>query len=188
MQSFIQGNYSVFVNTKFGSLELVDDRQYSFNSTDNLRSYPNSFFLSENKFQPSSIHGVLLDGKPLAVFGDSGGGSIIHSQSAIIIENKVFLAIGQHVVCFLILPFELLWVKIIDDSTCFGLHYNKPTDTIISHGELAISEFALDGSILWQKYGADIFSGELRLLKDYIEVYDFNNIRYKFRYSRGKKV
>ena len=68
------------VDTEFGRLKLVNEPSYSFGSSDNLRAFPLATNVAEQS-QPASIHGVLLDGKPLAVFGRDGGCSSVHAGS-----------------------------------------------------------------------------------------------------------
>lgn len=53
-------------------LELVDEPTYTFGSADNTRCYPFARSLDPGS-RSSCVHGVLLNGRPLAVFGDAGG-------------------------------------------------------------------------------------------------------------------
>ena len=60
------------VTTAAGEVEYVNEPAYTFGSADNTRSYHYATNLDPDS-RPSSVHGVLLNGEPLAVFGATGG-------------------------------------------------------------------------------------------------------------------
>lgn len=41
---------------------------------------------------------------------------------------------------------------------------------------------------MWRVSGADIFTGDFRLLPDYIEAVDFNSSAYRLDYRTGKTI
>ncbi len=172
------------INCNAGSLELINEPTYSFGSADNVRRYVFAKNLDRDCCS-TSIHGVLLNGEPLALFGDSGGCSGVHPNSAVILQDMLFLAVGRHVVCLRLEPFEFLWALQIDPCTCFGIHYEEAHDALISHGELEISRFTKDGARVWSSSGADIFSEGFKLGPQCIEVRDFEGTDYRFDYGSG---
>ena len=126
------------------SIEIVNELAYTLGSQDNSRRYAFELDLS-GEYSPSSIHGVIVDGVPTAVFAASGGATGVHDHSFIRAEDRCYLAVGSHVVCFGVKPFEYLWTLRIDEVTCFGVHYGDEADALVSHGELDISRFTESG-------------------------------------------
>ena len=173
------------IDTEFGKVELVDEPMYTFGSMDNARTYQFSKNLAAEGL-PTSIHGVLLNNEPIAVFGESGGCSAIHSHSAIFVNGHIFLAVGNSVACMRLSPFEFKWAKQVDSATCFGIYYQPQHQALISHGELEITRLSRDGDIQWSASGADIFSEGVSLLADFLEATDFNGNVYHFDYEHGR--
>ena len=172
------------VSTEVGQIQIVDEPTYTFGSADNARKYPFAVDLS-NHGKLHAIHGALLDGEPIAVFGDYRCTGV-HQHSAIYHRGNVLLAIGGHIVCFRPQPFQLKWQLEVDDAACFGIHFQPTLEALVSHGELEIARFTDDGRILWASSGADIFSKGFHLHPHYIEAVDFNGKVYHFSYSTGE--
>ena len=172
------------IQSDFGLIEIVNELAYVFGSSDNSRSYFFSKHL-DNEYGPTSIHGILLNGDPIAVFGDAGGCSGIHKHSALLFGGFMFLAVGRHVVCIRPAPFEYLWALKTDLATCFGIHYSQQNRALISHGELEIARFTERGNLLWATSGKDIFSEGILLLPQFIEARDFNQELYRIDYTNG---
>jgi hypothetical protein len=173
------------ITSPAGSIEIVNEPTYSFGSCDNVRAYP-----FERDLAPgsgiSSIHGVLLDGVPIAVFANGGGASGIHDQSAIFVDGLLYLAVGDSVVCMSASPIDVRWSLQVDPATCFGVHHDQAHDAFISHGELEIARFSKAGAIIWSSSGADVFSEGFALRSDCIEAIDFDRRAYRFRYEDGQ--
>jgi hypothetical protein len=140
-----------------GKIEVIDEPTHSFGSVDNLRSYSFEKNLA-SRSRPTSAHGVLLDGHSLAVFGCDGGATGVNPHSLVSTGGRCYLAIADHVVCFVPKPFEFKWALQTDTAACFGVHYQKDHDALISHGELEISRFSECGKLLWSASGSDIFT------------------------------
>ncbi|RYY02850.1 MAG: hypothetical protein EOO53_11495 [Gammaproteobacteria bacterium] len=165
-------------------IEIINENDYTFGSSDNKNIY--SFEMNlEPEYRPSAIHGVKVNGESVAVFGAAGGKSVIHGNSIITVNEKSYLAVGQFVVCFISDPFEFLWCIGVDSIACFGVHYNKLKNAFISHGEISIVRFNESGNIIWSSDGADIFTGNFSLLNSHIEVFDFNDSKYRIDYDTG---
>jgi hypothetical protein len=171
------------LDTPMGTLQFVNEAGHTFGSVDNVRRYPFSKAPSDGYI--SSTHGVLLNGEPLAVFGNGGGASGIHAHSAVSRDNVVYLAVGSHVVCFEVMPFVLRWEIQADDATCFGIYFCPLKNALLSHGELEIARFSENGEIIWSAGGADIFTEGFTLHVDCIEAIDFNKKKYYFCYEDG---
>src|SRR5262249_7494932 len=134
---------------------------------------------------PMSIHGLVLDGSPIAVFGRGGGPTAVHECSLICVEGLLYLAIGDCVVFVAPDPFSFQWMLETDTGTCFGVHFSEQHRALISHGELEVSRFSSDGNLLWSVSGADIFTGDFSLHPAYIEAVDWNGKIYRFSYDDG---
>jgi hypothetical protein len=173
------------IDTKYGSLRIVNEGTYTFKSQDNVRSYPLEIRLSADSL--TSIHGVEVNGERVLVVGAGGGCSAVHEHSALVIDDRLYLAVGDHVACLsLELPHRLIWATRVDTATCFGVYWDSGRAALISHGELEVSRLSLRGHLLWQSSGADIFSNGFRLLPEYIEVVDFNQTIYCLDYVTGE--
>jgi outer membrane protein assembly factor BamB len=175
------------IPTRFGELTIIDDRTHSFGSADNVRCYPKEIMLCDAGVR-SSVHGVLIDGEPLIVFGASGGASAMHAHSALVIGERLYLAVGDSVVCFDLERQALTWSTRVDSATCFGVYHEPARCALIAHGELEISRISLDGYITWQRAGADIFSGDILLEPDAVWVTDFDGRLYRFSYETGARM
>ncbi|HEM7875119.1 hypothetical protein DF044_09650 [Burkholderia contaminans] len=171
-------------DTSFGTLGVVNEPTYSFSSMTNTRFYAHEVLLTE--YGPASIHGVTLNGHGQMVIGAGGGCSTVHDHSSVIVDDKLYLAVGDHAVCIsLSSPHELTWAVRVDQATCFGHHWDAGRRALIVHGELEISRLSLDGDLIWQASGADIFTESVRLQPDHVEAVDFERRVYRFDYATG---
>lgn len=168
-------------------VQLVDECCYSFGSTDNARKYAREYLLEQTN-RATSVHGILLNGVPIAVLGASGGSTGVHGHSALVHDGFVYLAVGDHLACLELANTELVWARKVDVATCFGVHRSEGNNALICHGELAVSRIAADGSAVWARSGADIFTGGLTLGIEAIHVEDFNGRTYRFSYADGNEV
>ena len=166
-------------------VKLVNEPTYSFGTTDNSRRYDTEIDLTGGR-QASSIHGLIIDDRPTLVVGDSGGASGVHEHSLLLLESRVYIAVGAYIVCHTLGKQEPDWTLEVDDATCFGLYYSVEHDALISHGELAITRFTRGGDVLWSEGGADIFSEGCSLHADCIKVIDFGGRSYFLDYRTGE--
>lgn len=175
------------LQSDIGDIEIVDELGFSFGSTDTPRSYPFERDLSEEA-EPLWIHGVIVDGSPVAVFGSDGGGTRVHEHSAILVGRKLYLAIGNKIVCMDLTPFHFHWSVQVDTATCFGVYYEPHHAALLSHGEVEIARISEAGEIAWNASGADIFTNGFELRPECIEVIDCNDKVYRFEYESGREL
>src|SRR5687768_14834786 len=166
-------------------IEIVNEPAYNFGSADNARSYPFTWNRDPTE-STMPAYGVLLDGEPLAVFGDWECVAKAHEHSALLLNGLLYIAVAGRIFCLQPKPFELRWVLRADSGACFGVHYHQPSGALIAHGELEITRFNESGDILWQSSGRDIFTGELKLEELSVLAVDFNGDVHRFRYSDGQ--
>ena len=174
------------LDTYEGQVTIVDEPTYSFGSADNLRTYDTETRLDSENL--TSVHGVRIDGKWSSVFGASGGRSTVHQHSAIEVDGRLYLAVGDQVVCLNLMTGLKQWSRRVDPATCFGIYWDSPHEALISHGELQISRLSLTGDEIWSAGGADIFSEGFRCLRNGIQVVDFNRSVYLFDYQTGMLI
>jgi hypothetical protein len=172
------------LTTSAGELEIVNEPAYTFGSADNVRRYP----IAENlnaPAKPCSVHGLFLDGEPLAVFGAVGGATGVHARTAIYFDDRLYLAICDRVLRLRLSPTEKDWSLSVDPATCFGIYLHAPTSTLLSHGELQVTRFTPQGSILWQSSGQDIFTEGFSVEGDIVRVVDIDGYEHRFRITDG---
>lgn len=172
-------------------IEFSDQTNHTFGSADNLRRYERESYVGTDGYIVSQ-HAVVVkqDGEEIAshILAAGGGGTGIGERSALTHENQVILAIGDHLCALEVPSLDVIWRTQVDDATCFGVHLPPRRDCLISHGELSISRLDFGGNMVWQSYGADIFTGELQTFENHIEVVDWNGWRYSFDSESGTSV
>jgi hypothetical protein len=168
-------------------IKIVNEPTYTFGSVDNARRYKYEIPLVFDQ-RPSSIHGVLLNDEPIVVFGGGGGCSTVHEHSGLVLDSKLYLAVGDRIVCFVPFGQCLAWSSKVDSATCFGIYYNPSRHALLSHGELEIARIDETGELLWSSSGADIFSEGFRLEDEYISAVDFDGREYRFSYETGSSL
>jgi hypothetical protein len=171
------------LDTQEGQVTIFDEPTYSFGSADNLRTYDTEIRLDSEHL--TSVHGVRSEGEWSSVFGASGGCSAVHQHSAIEVDGRLYLAVGNQVACLNLATGLTEWSRRVDLATCFGIYWDSLHEALISHGELQISRLSLAGDEIWSAGGADIFWEGFRCLLDGIEVIDFNRSVYLFDYRTG---
>ena len=177
---------SLVLDTPEDQVTILDEPTHSFGSADNPRTYDTEIRLDNGN--PYSIHGVRTDGKWSAICGAGGGPSSVHQHSAIAVGGRLYLAVGDQLVCLNLVTGSREWSRRVDLATCFGVHWDSRHEALISHGELQISRLSLAGDEIWSATGADIFSEGFRCLSNGIEVIDFNRTVYLFDYRIGALI
>ena len=72
------------LSSNIGEIEIVNEGAYSFGSPDNVRKYPFEQNFADRRH--ASVHGILINGVPLAVFGAGMGATGVHQHSAKVVE------------------------------------------------------------------------------------------------------
>ncbi len=170
-------------------ISLTDEPMYSFESVDNVRTYEHEYILGDDRNFASKYRLRLSKGEQIihsCLLAASGWGTDINFQSAIIIDESIYVAVGN-VVCSLKLPsLALQWWQKVDFATCFRIHYLSREDCLITHGECSISRITKKGEIIWCKSGKDIFTEGFEIKGDYIEAIDFNHEKYRICVRDGQ--
>lgn len=173
-----------------GTCELLmrTEPYYKPGSADNLRSYDRVIDLSEG-YGPSVVYGLEVrdpGGKHTSVVVLGGGGATsLQEKSIVFADGVAFLGIGNAVVALRLPTLEVAWLRQVDFATCFGVHLLPDTKSLVVHGELAISRLSLDGELVWEAHGRDVFTGPLSLLAGSVVVVDFNGDSYSINLESG---
>jgi hypothetical protein len=180
---------SLHIHSPQYEIDIFNEQTYTISSIDNVRIYDKEYDLY-GQFEPSSRHGIFVTtpsgSKYSSIILAGGGGSTVHQQSALILEDFLYIAVGDQICCMSLPQLQLAWHKKVDDATCFGIYYSQDNHCLISHGQLEIALITLKGDIEWRVSGKDIFFDGFSLFSDHIEVIDFNHERYRIDIINGQ--
>lgn len=181
---------ATILNHKDLTIELFDDPAYTA-GPDSPTAYDKIIEADEDKeYSPVSQHAIKISrGDALiyrAIVLASGGGTGVHSDSAIIDEDNLIIRCCNKLFSLSLPGLEINWVVKPDWATCFSIHRYK--DTFITHGEMSVSRIDKNGNILWLYSGADIFvclyeGTPFEMHDTYIALTDFNGSTYKIDYD-----
>ena len=174
-------------------IEIRKDEKYTIDSADNLFDYKNIYFTSSDYILPTRIGIKVYENEELissSIIGSIGGGTGIHDRSQIIENGKLIICCSDSVFSLSLPDLNLIWKTQADQATCFEI-FNLQ-DSFIVHGEMEISKLDLNGNILWQNSGADIFTTEkgiddFEITDSFIRATDWENRIYKFDFD-GKLI
>jgi len=172
-------------------VSLIDEKMYSVNSTDNVRSYKTKL-CRNREYHHACAHGVFVGDieSPQAstILLGVGGATGIHKDSIAYCDGVCFIVAGDSVFAIQLPSLELLWCRKVDFATCFGIYMVEEKNCLISWGEVDVCRLSTDGEIEWTASGADIFTEGFELDKEQIEITDFNNDIYKIDIETGKII
>lgn len=178
-------------------IDIFDDKIYTLNSTDNVRSYQFEYVeanIFEDRFYPESKHAIIisLDDKEVnsAIICEIGGYTIIHEHSFIIINDLIFICCCDKVYSLGLPNLDLRWIKRLDPVICFGIY--EFGDDLIIHGELQVSRINKQGDLKWDFGARDIFvlpdgGNSLMIKNDQIHLKDWEGYEY-FLDANGKEI
>jgi hypothetical protein len=182
------------------TIEIVEDKAYSLNSSDNSNVYNAELLLEECELQSdynlyTSKYCVELRRsdevvRKVIVVGPTGLLTRVSPGSALIDGNSLILIIGDFVCSLSILNLEMNWKVKTSCITCFKVfHFDN---AFLIHGEVEIVKVSRFGSIEWSFSGRDIFvspegNSELEIHEDIIYIRDWDNNLYKLS-KDGKQL
>ena len=180
----------MIIQARLYELELIDDLNYSSDSANNTRSYYREYSFCR-EYQPTSKYGIkcleMNRYRNSCVLLASAGATRVNDNSAVIVNDCCYVAIGDIACCLSLPTLELQWHITVDPATCFGLHYSERHHCLFSHGELEIARLNLNGVILWSKGGADIFTEGFEIQDQCIQAIDFNGQIYRMSFDTGQE-
>jgi len=171
----------------------LNHNQYIVSIQDESTSAPPShthrrYRLGDEDLPVTSAHSVRYGELHSCLLIAPGGGTRVHSHSALLHDGRCLVAVSSFLVCLRLPDLSLLWHIQADPSTCFGVYHLPQYQSYLSHGELEIARISYDGAMVWSSSGKDIFTNELALHDAYVEVLDFNNERYHIDLSTGQST
>ena len=170
-------------------IDIYADQTFKKGSADNVNQYDFVYF-DKSEYHFSSVYGIKVFQDDIllksAVIGSIGGGTAIHSTSTIIENDRLLLCCSDTIFCLSIPDLTLLWRTKADQATCFEIF--KYQGSYIVHGELEITRLDMNGKILWQQSGADIFTtldgkDNFIITDNYILATDWENRKYKIDFN-----
>jgi hypothetical protein len=170
-------------------VQIIDESPYASDSADNPRSYARDYLLT-SRHGISSKHAVIanrIDGEQhSAIIQAGGGGSTVHAHSALILNDRLFVAVGDSICCLTLPALDFEWACAVDTATCFGVYFSPENQCLISHGECNVARVSPSGVFEWSASGKDIFTEGFQLFSDHIEVIDFNHETYHIEIASGR--
>lgn len=163
-------------------IRIIKEDNYKFNSLDNVRKYNKVYFSSGNDVKSSTTEiGVIFTIADIKILLASSGFSSVHETSYLIIEDSLYVCVGDSIFSININDFSLNWVRKADDISCFQIFYFN--NKLIVHGELNISCFETYGNKKWNFTARDIFvtldgSNDFYISDSKIHVKDWDNNEY----------
>lgn len=150
------------VNYKGYTIDIIDDSNYTLNSSDNIVSYDFEYFdgkTNSDRVYPSSKHGIRItkDGAELAsaIICEIGGYTTIHDNSFAITNDTILICCCDKIYSVSIPELKINWKKRFDPATCFAIHPFQ--DDFIIHGELQITRINREGNEKWKFIAGDIW-------------------------------
>jgi hypothetical protein len=170
-------------------IEICTNETYEKGSVDNVNKYDFEYLEEDDKYNSTFVGIKIYENEELiksAIIGSEGGNTGINQNSKIIEKSRVLICCADKIFCLSIPELKLLWKTKADEISCFEIF--KKENFYIVHGELEISKLNLNGKILWQKGGADVFTtisgtNNFELTEKYIIATDWENRLYKFDYE-----
>ena len=169
---------------------LWEDHTYSRGSADNVHAYDRELAFADGPRHEWRAVGVRVsEGERTASSavvllpigcGEPGGHTIV------VRPGTLYLPCGSEVAALDLPSLEVRWRTESDLACVNGLHEIPGEEALIVRGELTIGRVEPDGRVAWERSGRDVFSGELRIVGDVVEVTDWNEDRYRFRLSDGE--
>lgn len=172
------------------NIYLIELTEESISNASSLKKRYLKQYINSTEFKPSTIIGLEIyqDHRLLnsTCIGAEGGATGISPSMYVLEEKQFVLCCGNSIFCLSIPEFQLLWKTQADMATCFQIFKYK--NQYIVHGELEISKLDIDGEILWQFSGEDIFvnldnENEIEMTETHIRITDFSNTVFTIDYN-----
>ncbi len=178
----------MIIELKKYRIELFKDETYTENSGDNIVSCEKVYSMGCG-YNSTKIGIRIYENDEIiksALISSCGGATNIHKNSQIIENDRIIVCCSDSVFCLSIPNLDLIWKTQADSCTCFEIFKFK--ESYIIHGEIEISRLNLNGEIMWQESGVDIFTTEegindFEITESYIKAIDWGNRIYKFDFN-----
>ncbi|MFA9214531.1 MAG: hypothetical protein ACEQSR_11900 [Candidatus Methylacidiphilales bacterium] len=178
-----------YYTTEKYRIDIYADQTFTVGSASNVHQYDYVYF-DKYEYHFSSVFGIkIFQDTTLiksAVICSIGGGTGIHDTCTIIENDRLLICCSDTIFCLSIPDLTLYWRTQADRATCLEIY--KYQDSYIIHGEFEISRLDMNGNVLWQQSGADIFTTldgkhSFEINDDYILATDWGNRKYKIDFN-----
>ena len=175
-----------------GGLEVAfwTDHTYTRNSADNVHAYEREIMLAgEDRHHRQAVGVRVSDGGAVlasAVLLLPLGCGEPGAHAIVLRPGTVYLPTGSEVAALDVPSLQVRWETRSDLGCVLALHEIPGEEALIVHGEITIARVEPDGRVAWEHSGRDIFSGELCVIGDAVEVTDWDGELYRFRISDGE--
>lgn len=178
-------------------IELSNDKEFKLNSTDKNLKYDFAYQDEEALNYQCSQHAikVFASGQlyKSAIVCAIAGRTTIHSQTAVVDNNDIFICCANKVFSLSLPDLKLNWMTEVDMATCFGIY--KADNGLFTHGEMTVKRLDYSGQIIWDTGLRDIIvnieenreQDEFVLHDTYISLMDFNSNKYQLGFD-GKFI
>jgi hypothetical protein len=169
-------------------INTIDESEYLDNKQSKPKLYDKEYLLTDKNrifAQIGIINNVQNINQYSCIIKAGGGGHTIEKNSAIIVKELLYIAVGNLICCLSLPMLNLEWNCEVDAGICFELFYLSSENCIISHGEQEISRINMLGNKEWSASGKDIFTEGMSIYSDHIEVIDFNHENYSIDIKNG---
>lgn len=174
------------------SMEVINEKSYSINSVDNIRSYDKLYFGDDcdkhNAIEYIGIRCTVTGTNALLIASGSPKG--LSEKSFLVSDDNIYVCVGNSVFCINLINLELKWTVIADFSCCFRVF--ELNDNLLIHGELKLTSIDKLGKKIWEFSGRDIFvspdgADEVIIADKIITVTDWNHDKYCLDYT-GRQI
>lgn len=168
-------------------VELWRDPAYTPGSPDHVHRYGREI-VAGGRGQATGVE-VRVDGVPAAsaVLLCDAGCPGVSSSDAVLRDGTLYVAMRDHAAALSLPSLDVRWMTPVDDACMFGF-VEAGDDALLLHGELWITRLGLDGRLVWQRGGADIFTGGCWMDGDAVVAVDWNGAEYRWRLADGEAL
>lgn len=169
---------------------LWEDHTYTRGSADNVHAYGRELaFAGGQRYEWRAVGVRVSEGEralssavvllPVGC-GEPGAHTVVAQP------GTLYLPCGGEIAALDLPSLDVRW-RTESDLACVNRVHGIPgEEALIVRGELPVARVEPDGRVAWERGGRDVFSGELRIAGDAVEVTDWNQDLYRFRLSDGE--
>jgi hypothetical protein len=136
-------------------IEITNDTTFKTGSADNNFIYDFVYLDEEANEYQSSNHAIKVfrSGQLIksAIVCAVGGSTTIHDNSAVVMDDNLYVACADKVFSLSLPDLQLRWTTPVDQATCFGIY--KADNGLFTHGEISVTRLGTEGQIIWQTKG-----------------------------------
>ncbi|WP_339910496.1 hypothetical protein [Symmachiella dynata] len=172
---------------------IAEDREYTYGSADNVKSYQTEFLLDctgradirsncvirvADEFE--EVASCILLARSYAVS--------LGEHSVILHNDSCVIAVGSCLASVSLPKLQLEWSAIVDEFRCKEIHASANGKNIITRGSNRIACLTYRGELIWETKGGYQFSDGFQVRDDCLKVVDWDDVPRLFDISTGKEI